>query len=100
MGIEESNRLIAEFMGKEIYQNYHESHYHNSWDWLMPVVEKIEGDERFDVDILQNGTRVVDYSVSPDPIVCNVADISFENKIDHTYDCVVKFIQWYNQNKE
>ena len=38
------NKLIAEFMGKEIYQKYHKSNYHTSWDWLMPVVEKIEND--------------------------------------------------------
>ena len=36
------NKIIAEFMGKEIYQNHHESNYHCSWNWLMPVVEKIE----------------------------------------------------------
>lgn len=40
--IKEKNRMIAKFMGKEIYQYHHESFYHTSWDWLMPVVEKIE----------------------------------------------------------
>jgi hypothetical protein len=38
----DNNKMIADFMGKEMYQYYHDSYYHNSWDWLMPVVEKIK----------------------------------------------------------
>jgi hypothetical protein len=48
-----SNRLIAEFMGYEVNHNkcyspkYNDGtiapmQFHKSWDWLMPVVEKIE----------------------------------------------------------
>ena len=43
------NKLIAEFMGRDdVYQGMSEArakriyNYHTSWDWLMPVVEKIE----------------------------------------------------------
>jgi len=40
------NKLIAEFMGGEhpLTEITHEAHhnYHTSWDWLMPVVDKIE----------------------------------------------------------
>jgi len=54
----ENNKLIAEFMGMELgddktmyyddAENLHpptpvdELKFHTSWDWLMPVVEKIE----------------------------------------------------------
>ena len=41
----EGNKLIAEFMGKEIrdhlYNDAVKWKYHLSWDWLMPVIEKI-----------------------------------------------------------
>jgi len=49
--MEKNNKLIAEFMGVEttdglVFQdnNTHEFHpikYHTSWDWLMPVLKKI-----------------------------------------------------------
>ena len=42
----EDNKLIAEFMdlkstGLSIYKPS-EYKYHTSWDWLMPVIEKIQ----------------------------------------------------------
>jgi hypothetical protein len=70
-----------------------ELQYHKSWDWLMPVVEKIESDERYDVDILQYGTRITEGGrEGKKDIVNNIADISFDKKIEHTYDAVVEFI--------
>ena len=44
------NKLIAEFMGYKVgerkrgggYMPENEMRYNDSWDWLMPVVEKIE----------------------------------------------------------
>ena len=36
-----NNRLIAEFMGAEGHP-LDQMKYHTSWDWLMPVIEKIE----------------------------------------------------------
>ena len=102
----ETNKLIAEFMRLEIINAdiilyaldgiaypINKLEYHTSWDWLMPVVEKIESDERYDVDILQYGTRITD---NQKEIVNNIADISFDKKIDHTYDAVVEFIKEYN----
>ena len=98
------NKLIAEFMGYAFVNGVYESPkdefhidemlYHTSWDWLMPVVEKIESDDRYDVDILQYGTRITD---NQKEIVNNIADISFDKKIEHTHNAVVEFIKWYNK---
>ena len=105
-----NNKLIAEFMGMEFgddgtmcYDDAENRHpptptdmlaFHTSWDWLMPVVEEIESDERYDVEILQYGTRILD---NQKEIVNNIANISFDKKINHTYQAVVEFIK--NQNK-
>ena len=106
------NKLIAEFMGMTYgdpndnsvmiqmtpYGNevvpIESMEYHTSWDWLMPVVERIESDDRYDVHILQYGTRITD---NQKEIVNNVANISFDKKIEHTYQAVVEFINQYNK---
>ena len=103
--MEASNKLIAEFMGIEntnglVFQDantkeFHSIKYHTSWDWLMPVVEKIENDKRYDVNILQYGTIICDNQIE---IINNIANISFDRKIEHTYDAIVQFIKEYNKN--
>ena len=101
----ENNKLIAEFMrvvfhdDENQYYNADGLHigntlqYHTSWDWLMPVVEKIEYSYKYDVEILQYGTRVLENGVE---IITNVADFSFDKKIEHCYDAVVEFINSYD----
>lgn len=120
----ENNKLIAEFMGAYIengsnerynmltYHNFppaknsnlihtaivcgvEDMQYHTSWDWLMPVVEKIEDIDEINVFIESNGTQIYDWRKKTD-IVNNIADISFVHKIEHVYDAVVKFTKWYN----
>jgi hypothetical protein len=47
MNTTENNKLIAEFMGvgyvdiDTYLENSKELQYHNSWDWLIPVVQKL-----------------------------------------------------------
>ncbi len=53
----EGNKLIEGFAGiAKLHTNFGEKidyknlHYHTSWDWLMPVVKKIEQMEDVDTD--------------------------------------------------
>jgi len=75
------NKLIAEFMGAE-YTGTRVKDYDTSWDWLMPVVQKIDnmfGDDNQVDDAINRVHNAV---------------LSFD--IDNTYQAVVEFINQYN----
>lgn len=107
MTTEEGNKLIAEFMGftrkdRPIpsggWKHWHikpfgyfedeQLLYHSSWDWLMPVVEKIESIGNYgyyEVDIFGN--------------CCDIGgkiETTGITKIDAVFKAVVQLIQWYN----
>ena len=86
-----------------------EFNYHSDWNILMPVVEKIEN------------TKIKDYSISTDitddktfinvwhygdggkwSILISNYNEEYKdfNKIQRTYKAVVKFINFYNKQKE
>jgi len=91
-----NNKLIAEFMGLQFSKGEYyrplfnsgdwisedELHYHTSWDWLMPVVEKIENYLSDNV-----GKYFVGY----------FDDGLISNDIEVRYQAVVEFIKEYNK---
>lgn len=106
--IEKSNNLIAKFMGMNesviyggwydddkflpefIYDNLCENkginlytllQFHESWDWLIPVVKKI-----------------YDLQLENEPVLI-VRDALAEASLVDTFDAVVEFIEWYNEEK-
>lgn len=128
MNIQEGNKLIAEFMGLneaedeypkglpshvELWGNFMDNgdkiQYHSSWDWLMPVVEKI-----IKMDFKANDYDAPDYTY-----LRTFGMIDEESRmimvrfnrmglfmsstlIEATYNAVIGFITWYNtaKNKE
>jgi len=125
----ESNKLIAEFMGATFKDNhaYIPNHaaqcyekdclaYYSSWDWLMPVVDKIEEisfdnikseyvpytKHPFTIDMSYNYAKV---KVDNDFKIENLREdgINFKihrgSKINACYQAVVEFIKWYNENR-
>jgi len=107
--IEENNKLIAEFMGgvpcdrcedcgmlkfgESDYRALEYLRYHSDWNLLMPVVEKIE----------QVGGKIdIEFSIGTDEtwIIQNSQFETYKyggTKLERTYQAVIEYINWYNQ---
>jgi hypothetical protein len=108
----EGNKLIEKFMGKEhdelcwkllpknIIHLPQYFKYHLSWDWLMPVVEKIEKINRYNeyypdtVTIWKDCCKISDGN-NGNELVCVYSGTT---KIEATWLAVIDFIKWYNKN--
>ena len=82
----DANKLIAEFMGlnidRGVQSDYmeHELRYHESWDWLIPVVQRLI-DEYISID--EQDEQDLQQSVLHD-------------KIDSVYQITLEIIEKYN----
>ncbi len=104
----EGNKLIAEFMNwkeENISKDltfyycpknirYNPLIWHSSWDWLMPVVEKIA--ETFDVSISSCGLWVTTIS-RKDVYDGEISSMGGLEPIENTYTAIVRFLEWYNK---
>jgi len=115
----ESNKLIVKFIGAKLFKRcskyelwipLHGAYkidtievekgetlkFHKSWDWLMPVVEKIEGLNYY-VKISQNICTIGSAdirAVSHKPLIRETGNYEEEDtKISNTYKAVVEFIK-------
>ena len=74
-------------------------YYHSDWNWLMEVVEKIESlptmkdNGNFFFEIHQDSVTV--FNSTRMDIIIEV--IGQGSRINNTYQAVIEFIQWYNQ---
>ena len=128
----EERKLIAEFMGAKIkdktfyfdgivfktgknFFKQEELNFYWSWDWLMPVVEKIENEikhplipydyieVKFHKSQSEFGCSIFGYikhkqTPSIDFLTTLVSEMG-DCKREVVYNSVVKFIIWFNQQK-
>ena len=79
----ENNKLIAEFMGWKPNEHHwclngdKDLQYHTSWDWLIPVVNKIE--------------------MECEGVPLQLIDVSFYDEIHEVYWAVIEFIKEHNK---
>ena len=84
------------FPDGDLYYSY-DLLYHTSWNWLMPVVEKIETlGLNIPIDIHWHGTYIGDRKSNHRII----GYVKGGKRLNHTYDAVVEFIKWYNEQSE
>jgi hypothetical protein len=147
----ESNKLIAEFMNMELLPKgeglwyivnkdhriqfnenrhilqLHMMGFHENWNWLMPVVDKIEMDqwnftktgiyerhvEKFNGKISANGDIFVSYddrdefkgwfwltSLQSWPTInIKESETRAKTRLEAVYLAVIEFIKWYNLTK-
>jgi len=83
--------------------------FHASWDWLMPVVEKIESIKipqvAYGFEFSIKGKRCITLSkiTGEDVVVIGFHNYDkkyFYTKLEATWLAVVEFIKWYNKSKE
>ena len=106
MTTEEGNKIIADFMGWE--SKYHPvEQLHFSWDWLMPVVEKIEnikteygGIESHIFSPTWNKKIKHECFFWAGDEIRNITSTKSDSKIDAVWGACVKFIQDYEKNKK
>lgn len=106
--IKDGNKLIRSFMEMPKYSMV--MPYNSCWDFLMPVVEKIESlyDEfhgHFGVHIYSNVCTIQGTKLRTDPENYHPAYLSdtnamFETKLLSTWYNVLQFIKWYNEQKK
>ena len=116
----ENNKLIAEFLSVKIhpcetienfkflpieerglYNGYFidELKYHEDWNWLMEVVEKIESLEifdrmgRFNINTKNFDENYTSFITDKDE---DFIQCEGDTKIEAVYNAVVEFIKWYN----
>ena len=82
---------ISWFDGSREFANS-EGRYDNSWDWLIPVVEKIEGLNSWIFDIYKNYVEV-QYG---DKFKIDEITFSGDTKIEAVFKACISFIKWYN----
>tara|TARA_R100000773_G_scaffold19589_1_gene17598 strand:- start:852 stop:1127 length:276 start_codon:yes stop_codon:yes gene_type:complete len=89
MELTNNNKLIAEFMNHEYRCDAHGNTYHNSWDWLMPVVERIES---LGYWVNRNDGDVTIYNKNDIVVITPMSS----GGIDMMYKAVIEFINQYN----
>ena len=118
LNVIEGNKLIAEFMGwsqqldveKRWYGAWFDQHkvrkawsefqghepllFNESWDWLMPVVEKIENfNDGCTLCIIEDERCHINTQTN-----FEVDSVGY-TKIEAVYNAIIEFIKWHNQQE-
>jgi hypothetical protein len=77
------------------FYGYERLEYHSSWDWLMPVVEKVWLSFGGDFSIAYGCCNISGEHGQPSSIYK-----SCDSTIQATWEAVVEFITWFNSQPQ
>ena len=87
------------FLGTRVYYDK-DLKFHESWDWLMPVFEKIEQISELSPSInFGCGTTIWTDGAGTTRIEI-FPETKKESNINISWKAVIEFIKWYNENKK
>jgi hypothetical protein len=94
-----NNGLIAIFMDNYQKLSYDPEfgRFHLQWDWLMPVVEKIEEMDVVASFQIEQPTIYIWKSSENSTFKDIEIDIFKSSKLEAVYKAVIEFIKWYNK---
>ena len=104
-----NNELIFDFVGIEIHSKlcYQEfgaidysqcsGFYHNSWTWIMSVINKI--DELHSQKFKYVSSEIAKGNWPEDNEYMDVISLPLSTPIDDVHKAVIKFIKFYNEQK-
>jgi hypothetical protein len=103
--VKKDNEIIAEFMGEVLTEEDHAHNftldqlpYRTNWNWLIPVVEKIESlGGRTAILFSPNRHNICTISERDHTML---AQKESQTKIEAVYKAVVEFIRWYNTTQK
>ena len=92
----EGNKLIAAFdntwLTEETGFPPEKLKYHSSWDWLMPCFNKLREFQcsyKISEECCEIKSWIGQFNV----------ECVYEDTIEAAYNCMIKFLKWYNENK-
>ncbi len=107
VGWYDSEGILSQFIYDTVQGNCHDTlHFHESWDWLMSVLEKIAtlelGDDIVFVKYAYPRTfGMIEEETGKLMVRLNGFSVHTENTlIESTYVAIVEFIKWYNNDKD
>ena len=97
MGLHNKSGLTHPFAGQNM--DIEDARYHESWDWLMPVIESIIERETFiEFDIKRNGTYIRVFNIDNETLFECYPKINTKEatSLSVTYNAVLRYIEFYN----
>lgn len=94
--------LTQKTMNDEPFENVEYLRFHTSWDWLMPVVEKIKNtlSEAEHKCNFEPESALFDYQLFIESGHDTIRHLIIWARISVVYAYVLEFIKWYNENKQ